>query len=55
VKVLAVEGCVTDALVIEQVSRAFVPAPVIQAALDHLKASGDYQRLIDEAAQARQS
>jgi hypothetical protein len=30
-------------------SRAFVPVVVIQAALDQLKASGDYQRIIDEA------
>jgi hypothetical protein len=48
-KLLAPQGVPSDALVIERVSRAGLSAAVIQAALAHLKASGDYQRLIDEA------
>jgi hypothetical protein len=51
VKLLASQGTLSDAQVIELVSRAFIPVPVIQAALAQLKAEGHYQRLIDEARQ----
>jgi hypothetical protein len=49
VKLLAKDGPVTEALVLARMPRwAWSPA-IIQAALDQLKASGDYQRIIQDA------
>jgi ABC-type amino acid transport substrate-binding protein len=50
VKLLAAEGHVTVALVIERMPRGAWSPDIIQAALDQLKASGDYQRIIDDVA-----
>src|SRR5882724_11908523 len=48
VKLLATEGHVTDAFIIERMSGLFIPETVIMAALDQLKASGAYQRIMAE-------
>jgi hypothetical protein len=53
VKLLASAGHVTDALIVARMAGTFIPEPIILAALDQLKASGAYQRLIQEAAEAQ--
>jgi hypothetical protein len=49
VKRLTQEGRPVDALAIEEITGRSLPRSIIEAALDQLKTSGDYQRIIDEA------
>jgi hypothetical protein len=49
VKVLTKQGRPVEASTIEQELRGALPRSIIDAALDQLKASGDYQRLLAEA------